>query len=176
MRSDWKRVTILTAVIFVLVFMSCGTWRRWFDYPSLSDSDRTELVRLTIEKIIELKEAPFDAILLDSGEVIVTNVKQKMLPQLDNINLKSISFAETYERAKQKGPYMFLVFFLHTRTGNRAHITLAARWAMVEDSPIVSDYSSSIISLTFIKDSDKWKFKGIYYPEIFYKHKDRFYN
>jgi hypothetical protein len=66
MRSDWKRIIIFTGAICLLVSISCGTWKRWFDYPSLSDIDRSELTRIAIEKILESDSNFFNEVFNDS--------------------------------------------------------------------------------------------------------------
>ncbi len=167
MRSDWERIIIIAGAISILASISCATWRRWFDYPKLSDSDKTELMRLTIEKLIEHEEAPFYSILLDTGDVIVAkwNIRQEILPQVENINLKVMSIRDIEERSDQKGPYMFLIFSLHARDWDRAYIFSMARWAIPEEHIITDDYSESRICLIFRKDSGKWIWKEMYYPE-----------
>lgn len=168
MRSDWKRILIFLVIIILCYFIACKNLKYYFSYPSLSNEDKTELIRQAIEKLIEHKEAPFYSILLDTGDVIVAkiDVRQKILPQLENINLKVMSIRDIQERANQKGTYMFLIFFLHASDWDRAHIFLMARWAIPEGYIITGDYSESRTCLIFRKDSGKWIWKEIYYPEL----------
>jgi hypothetical protein len=88
MRSDWKRIIIFTGAICLLVSISCGTRKRWFDYPSLSDSDKSRLIRITIETILESNKKFFSEVLGDSIVYVSGyDLKQEHLPHIRGIRL-----------------------------------------------------------------------------------------
>jgi hypothetical protein len=166
MRSDWRKILILTGVI-VLLSVSCMTWKRWYDYPALKNEEKTELTRMTIESVLEKKEIPFYSILCDTTVIVMLSsfmpaecsIKETQMPRIHGIKWVCLTDAQIEERANRLGSFKALEFMFNLIGWDITHVYLKA-WTIFptsyyDDMKYLKPQFDEI-TVRFHREEDKW--------------------
>jgi hypothetical protein len=137
------------------------------DTPSqpskVSDSDKAEIIRLTLEEALVKKKIPDYNLLIEGKESIVLstkNIKPSWVSDLPGYKLALMSPSEIQKKADSGGDFLHLSFVEFKVKGSCVAVTLANSWAVGKNSG-KGYLSGGGFTYEYRKQSGKWVGKGI---------------
>ena len=112
-QSRRRRATLtLTLIVFVSASAVCPAQEKPTD--GLTDGDKAEIVRLTLERALVKREIPDYDYIKDLKQVLISNknIKTELLPKFDGIGFALLKPEEIEERAERvAGSYIYFLEF-----------------------------------------------------------------
>ncbi|MCC6602636.1 MAG: hypothetical protein IT327_05470 [Anaerolineae bacterium] len=124
----------------------------------LPDEDLTELLRLTLERALVAQEIPDYALLADQGPIVLSteNIGPALLPELDGVDLVTMSPEEIQAKADADGDFPYLRFQGFTAVSpDEVNISLGSIWAIGADSDMIY-LSGGGFTINYTRTSDGW--------------------
>ena len=124
----------------------------------LPDEDLTELLRLTLERALVDQEIPDYALLADQDEIVLSteNIDPALLPELDGVNLVTMSPEEIQAKADADGDFPYLRFQGFTAVSqDEVNISLGSSWAIAADSDMLY-LSGGGFTINYTRTADGW--------------------
>lgn len=106
----------------------------------LPDEDLTELLRLTLERALVAQEIPDYALLADQEQIVLSteNIDPALLPDLDGVDMVTMSPEEIQAKADADGDFPYLRFQGFTAVSqDEINISLGSGWAIAADSDML---------------------------------------
>ena len=155
-----KTRLLLILLLAAALFLAAGS--ALLDQPEdatgLSDEDRAELIRLTLERALVAQEIPDYALLPDPNNVVLSteNVDPTLVPSLRGIDLEVMTPAEIQERADGEGDFLYLRFDEITpRSADEVIVRLSNTWAVATASE-QGYLSGGGFAVEYSRDGDGW--------------------
>ena len=134
---------------------------------SLSDADRTEIVRLMLEEALVGKKIPSYVTLTSAGKNVpaaTANIEAGWLPAIPGYHLTLLTSAEIRRRADGHGDFMYLEFDPIKASGSCVGISLSNFWA-ISAASIEAGRTTLLgegrLNYIFRKERGKWVGKFI---------------
>ena len=124
----------------------------------LPNEDLTELLRLTLERALVAQEIPDYALLADQGPIVLSteNIDPALLPELDGVDLVTMSPEEIQAKADAAGDFPYLRFQGFTAVSpDEVNISLGSSWAIGADSDMIY-LSGGGFTINYTRTSDGW--------------------
>lgn len=124
----------------------------------LPNEDLTELLRLTLERALVDQEIPDYALLADQEPIVLSteNIDPALLPELDGVNLVTMSPEEIQAKADAEGDFPYLRFQGFTAVSqDEVNISLGSTWAIAADSDMLY-LSGGGFTINYTRTSDGW--------------------
>jgi hypothetical protein len=124
----------------------------------LPDEDLTELLRLTLEQALVDQEIPDYALLAEQGEIVLSteNIDPALLPELDGVNLVTMSAEEIQTKADADGDFPYLRFQgFEAVSEDEVNISLGSSWAIAADSDMLY-LSGGGFTINYTRTADGW--------------------
>ncbi len=124
----------------------------------LPDEELTELLRLTLERALVDQEIPDYALLADQAEIVLSteNIDPVLLPDLDGVDLVTMSPEEIQAKADADGDFPYLRFQGFTAVSpNELTISLGSTWAIGADSDMLY-LSGGGFTINYTRTTDGW--------------------
>ena len=141
----------------------CRKWTPGEDCsPSLSltDQDRSELIRQTLERALIGNEMIAAEVLVKDNESVVLsteNINASLVPNIPNRNLILLRPEEIQKKADDQGDFMFLSFNKIEVRGSVVHVGLANTLAKGKDSEKTKGYmSGGYFTVEYQQISGEW--------------------
>lgn len=100
--------------------------------------DKTEIVRLSLERALVHREIPDYGLLVEKGNELVLsteNIEEVSVPAVPGFELIMLSPEEIQARANDEGDFLYLHFNpLEVETPDRVSVAFGSQWAVAEDS------------------------------------------
>ncbi len=129
----------------------------------MSDADKAEIVRLTLEDALIKKTIPDYNRLVEGGRGIAVsteNIKAEWVPTFRGLKFILLSPAEIQRKADREKDFLYLSFARFRVKGSCVAVTLANSWAVGKNSAM--GYLSGGGSVyEYRKHGTKWIGKGI---------------
>jgi hypothetical protein len=135
-----------------------GTEQGLLSDLGLPDEDLTELLRLTLERALVDQEIPDYALLADQDEIVLSteNIDPALLPELDGVNLVTMSPEEIQAKADADGDFPYLRFQGFTAVSqDEVNISLGSSWAIAADSDMLY-LSGGGFTINYTRTADGW--------------------
>ena len=141
----------------------CRKWTPGEDCsPSLSltDQDRSELIRQTLERALTGNEMIAAGVLVKDNESVVLsteNINASLVPNIPNGNVVLLRPEEIQKKADDQGDFMFLSFDKIEVRGSVVHVVLANTLATGKDSEKTEGYmSGGYFTVEYKQLSGEW--------------------
>ena len=124
----------------------------------LPNEDLTELLRLTLVRALVDQEIPDYALLADQGQIILSteNIDPALLPELDGVDLVTMTPAEIQAKADADGDFPYLRFQGFTAVStDEVNVSLGSTWAIGADSDMLY-LSGGGFTIHYTRTSDGW--------------------
>ena len=124
----------------------------------LPDEDLTELLRLTLERALVDQEIPDYALLADQDEIVLSteNIDPALLPDLDGVDLVTMSPEEIQAKADADGDFPYLRFQgFEAVSQDELNISLGSSWAIGADSDMLY-LSGGGFTINYTRTTDGW--------------------
>ena len=124
----------------------------------LTDEERAELMRLTLERALIEQEIPDYALIADPTNVVLSteNIDPALVPELPGITLELLTPEEIQAKADAEGDFLFLRFDeLSAKSAEEATVSLSNTWAIAADSD-TAYLSGGGFTIEYTKDGDDW--------------------
>lgn len=124
----------------------------------LPDEDLTELLRLTLERALVDQEIPDYALIADQAEIVLSteNIDLALLPELDGVDLVTMTPEEIQAKADADGDFPYLRFQGFTAVSpDEVNISLGSSWAIGADSDMIY-LSGGGFTINYTRTSDGW--------------------
>ena len=124
----------------------------------LADEDLTELLRLTLERALVDQEIPDYALLADQDDIVLSteNIDPALLPELDGVNLVTMTPEEIQAKADADGDFPYLRFQGFTAVSqDEVNVSLGSSWAIAADSDMIY-LSGGGFTINYTRTSDGW--------------------
>ena len=162
--ATWTRWTADVAPPAPLSYEQwCRKWTPGEDCsPSLSltDQDRSELIRQTLERALIGNEMIAAEVLVKDNESVVLsteNINASLVPDIPNRNLILLRPEEIQKKADDQGDFMFLSFNKIEVRGSVVHVVLANTLAKGKDSEKTEGYTSGgFFTVEYQQISGEW--------------------
>jgi len=128
------------------------------DDVSLSDEDRAELIRLTLERALIEQEIPDYGLLEDPANVVLSteNIDAALVPELPGVSLELLTPDEIQARADEQGDFLYLRFDrLEADSAEEVSVSLSNSWAVGADSDNVY-LSGGGFTIEYTKTGESW--------------------
>jgi uncharacterized membrane protein len=125
---------------------------------SLSAEDRTELLRLTLERALVAQEIPDYALLSDLETLVLSseNIDAAEVPALEGVDLVVLTPAEIQARANEEGDFPYLHFQeLEVESADKVTVRLGSRWAIAEESDMLY-LSGGGFAIEYTREGGSW--------------------
>jgi hypothetical protein len=125
----------LIVLLFLLLLVACQAAGQ---EEGFSDDDKSQIVRLTLERALVDQEIP-DYILLTAGdgELILSseNIEDVEIRDVPGINLVVLSREEIQDKADAEGDFLYLFFNpFEVETDDLVNLSFGSQWAVAQDS------------------------------------------
>jgi hypothetical protein len=124
----------------------------------LPDEELTELLRLTLERALVAQEIPDYALLADQDEIVLSteNIDPALLPELDGVDLVTMSPEEIQAKADADGDFPYLRFQgFEAVSPDEVNISLGSSWAIGADSDMLY-LSGGGFTINYTRTADGW--------------------
>ncbi len=124
----------------------------------LPDEDLTELLRLTLERALVNQEIPDYALLADQDEIVLSteNIDPALLPELEGVELVTMTPEEIQAKADAEGDFAYLRFQgFGAVSSDEANVSLGSSWAIAADSDMIY-LSGGGFTINYTRTSDGW--------------------
>ncbi|WP_420628803.1 hypothetical protein [Candidatus Leptofilum sp.] len=124
----------------------------------LPDGDVAELLRLTLERALVAQEIPDYALLADQPEIVLSteNIDPALLPELDGVDLVTMSPEEIQAKADAEGDFPYLRFQGFTAVSQEeVRVSLGNSWAVSADSDMIY-LSGGGFTISYGRTADGW--------------------
>ncbi len=157
---------ILLSTVIIFGMFQCY----YLTTPQLTNKDKSELVQMTLVKVLEEKVEPFYSVLQDTGCVVLTNYSLEGMSsiQLFTIDLKILDKNAMKTRADSIGPYRCFHFLFDIVNNDNVIVILHLVW-ILPDEEIGSEYiNRPMLAIKFHKERGMWKPGEILHTESRY--------
>ncbi|MCB8976773.1 MAG: hypothetical protein H6657_05040 [Ardenticatenaceae bacterium] len=124
----------------------------------LPNEDLTELLRLTLVRALVDQEIPDYALLADQGQIVLSteNIDPALLPELDGVDLVTMTPEEIQAKADADGDFPYLRFQGFTAVStDEVNVSLGSTWAIGTDSDMLY-LSGGGFTIHYTRTSDGW--------------------
>lgn len=124
----------------------------------LSDEDRAELIRLTLERALIDQEIPDYGLLEDPANIVLSteNIDPELVPELEGVNLEVLTPEEIQQKANEEGDFLHLRFDEFTvESADKVTVSLSNLWAVAEDSN-TGYLSGGGFTIEYSRDGEDW--------------------
>lgn len=124
----------------------------------LPAEDVAELLRLTLERALVDQEIPDYALLADQPQIVLSteNIDPTLLPELDGVNLVTLSPEEIQAKADAEGDFPYLRFQGFSAPANdEVNVSLGSSWATGAESDMIY-LSGGGFTINYTRTSDGW--------------------
>lgn len=125
---------------------------------NLPDEDVADLLRLTLERALVDQEIPDYALLADQDEIVLSteNIDPALLPELDGVDLATMSPEEIQAKADADGDFPYLRFQGYTAVSpDEVNVSLGSSWAIAADSDMLY-LSGGGFTVNYTRTADGW--------------------
>lgn len=125
-----------TSVDFILRFAE-GCDEAGGEAGNVSDVDKAEIVRLTLEDALVKKALPdFNLLVERKHDIIISmlNMSAAWIPRINGFKFISMSQAQIQQKADREGDFLYLSFARFTAKGSCVAVTLVNSWAVGKKS------------------------------------------
>lgn len=125
---------------------------------NLSAQDRTELMRLTLERALVDQEIPDYNLLDDPQNVVLSteNIDAALVPEIEGVTLELLTPEEIQARANEQGDFLHLRFDeISAASADEATVSLSNAWAVAEDSE-QGYLSGGGFTVEYTREADGW--------------------
>ena len=127
---------------------------------SLTDQDRSDLIRQTLERALIDNEMIVAGVLVKDNESVVLsteNINVSLVPDIPNRNLILLRPEEIQKKADDQGDFMFLIFNLIEVRGSVVKVVLANTLATGKDSEKTEGYmGGGYFTVEYQQISGEW--------------------
>jgi len=104
----------------------------------LTDGDKTEIIKLTLERAIVAKEIPDYHIIEDKENIVLSteNIDPDLVSRISGVNLTLLDPDRIQEKADREGDFLFLRFKQIQINGSRVIVSLDNTWAVSKNSQV----------------------------------------
>lgn len=129
------------ALIFVALLVSgvLGLFCLVQAFPlRLTDGDKTEIIKLTLERALVAKEIPDYHIIEDKENMVLSteNIDPNLVPKILGVNLTLLDPDKIQEKADREGDFLYLCFKQIQIKGSRVIVSLDNIWAVSKNSQV----------------------------------------
>ncbi|MCB8927891.1 MAG: hypothetical protein H6652_19935 [Ardenticatenaceae bacterium] len=124
----------------------------------LPNEDVAELLRLTLERALVDQEIPDYALLADQPEIVLSteNIDSTLLPELEGVNLVTMTPEEIQAKADAEGDFPYLRFQGFSAPSNdEVNVSLGSGWAVGADSDMIY-LSGGGFTINYTRTADGW--------------------
>ncbi len=124
----------------------------------LSQEDRAEVIRLTLERALVDQEVPDYQMLAEQGTFVLSteNVDPALVPELEGIDLTLLTPEEIQARANEEGDFLFLRFDeMSAESADKVTVSFSNAWAVAEDSD-TGYLSGGGFSIEYVRENGGW--------------------
>lgn len=132
---NWK---IMKPILLVLLAALAAGCQAAGQQDAFTNEDKTEIVRLSLERALVDQEIPDYGLLVEKGNEIVLsaeNIGDVTVPDLPGLMLIVLSPEEIQAKADREGDFLYLRFNpFEIETPDKVSVGLGSQWAVAEDS------------------------------------------
>jgi NACalpha-BTF3-like transcription factor len=124
----------------------------------LSDEDRAELIRLTLERALIDQEIPDYGLIEDPENIVLSteNIDPELVPELEGVNLEVLTPEEIQQKANEEGDFLHLRFDeITVESADKVIVSLSNSWAVAEDSE-TGYLSGGGFTIEYTRDGEGW--------------------
>jgi hypothetical protein len=106
----------------------------------ITNEDKGQVVRLTLERALLAKEIPDYLLITGMSDIVLStqNLDRVWVPQIDGINIILLDPKEIQAKADREGDYLYLRFReLEVQEDGRIIVSLDNVWAQSKDSKVI---------------------------------------
>jgi len=168
MRSDWRKIQIILGIVAVLTLLSCRGWNRWFNYPTLSRTDKTKLVEMIFETILESENNFLYEVFPDSVIYVWGyGLEQEHIPNIPGINLVHLNTINLEEKVAELGSLRCIVlYFFPDYDETRVDLRLETRYPdAIQRWVYYGKHKVNILKFLFHKEAKTWILDDVKFEE-----------
>ena len=132
-----NRQIMRLALLILLVILAVGCQSAG-QQDAFINEDKTEIVRLSLERALVDQEIPDLGLLVENGNEIALsteNIADVAVPRVPGFELILLSPEEIQAKADAEGDFLYLHFNpFEVETPDRASVGLGSQWAVAEES------------------------------------------
>jgi hypothetical protein len=124
---------------------------------SLSDQEKTELYRVTLERLLSNKKMSDYLSMKDTRNIVIStqDIDPSLIPKISGINITFMTPEEIKEKVTREGTFGFLYCYPLEAEGSRVQVTIMYR----QDKKIAQNLYEpccGALGITFHKKDGKW--------------------
>ena len=148
----------LQLVFCLLIFVLNGCGGSANDNLPITREDRTEIIRLSLERALVDQEIPDYGLIQDPENIVLStaNIDASLVPTLPGINLILLTREEIQDRANSEGDLLYIEFTeITVESDTKVTVSLSNTWAVAAD-PEPAYLSGGGFVIEFTKTADGW--------------------
>lgn len=149
----WNRF-LLVMPSFLLLLIACQN----LTMNTITDVDKAEVIRLTLERALLAREIPDYGLIADKANIVLSteNFDAAWLPQLEGVNIILLDSEALQAKADQEGDFLYLRFQeIEIRNNRSMIVSLDNVWAVSKSTTHVY-LSGGGFHIEYHRENGKW--------------------
>jgi len=147
---------LIPILLIALLIVGCSAAGQ---EQGFSDENKTEIVRLSLERALVDQEIPDYVLLVEGGDPIVLsseNIEDLQAPEVPGHEVIVLSPGEIQARADAEGDFLYLHFNpFDVETADKVNVGFGSQWAVAQDST-TGYLSGGGMQMVYERQGDGW--------------------